>query len=66
MTIDKAKKYLNSFEKMKEIIVLGECDENERMNYVYDGDDFVDSIKLLSNRVTEKERELKLKAGEYE
>lgn len=51
---------------MKEIIVLGECDENERMNYVYDGDDFVDSIKLLSNRVTEKERELKLKAGEYE
>lgn len=36
------------------------------MNYVYDGDDFVDSIKLLSNRITEKERELKLKFNEYQ
>ena len=36
------------------------------MNYVYDGDDFVDSIKLLSNRITEKDRELKLRPAEYE
>jgi hypothetical protein len=48
------------------MVVLSECEENERMNYVYDGDDFVDSIKLLSNRVTEKDRELKLKVHEYE
>jgi len=34
--------------------ILSECDENEQMNYEYDGDDFVKSIKVLDNRIPEK------------
>jgi hypothetical protein len=66
VTMQKARKYLETFKHMPEMVVLSECDENDQQNYEYDGDDFVKSIKVLDNRIPEKGVEIGLDAARYE
>lgn len=43
-----------------------EDDENSQMNYEFDGDDFIKSIKVLDNRIPEKGSEFRLNTKDFE
>ncbi len=52
---------------MSEVKMLKDVDDqNAQLNYEFDGDDFIKSIKVLDNRIPEKGAEFRLNARDYE
>jgi hypothetical protein len=62
--LEEGKKYFSRFKTIKELKNLQESEEGS--NFEYDGDNFVQGIKVLESRLTvEKVKEFNLKGDNY-